>query len=416
MINISKKVVFFIGVSIIIVGSIFWFCNLRNVQAEIKTMGYLPPSGYNNSSIQVDKYENIKSVGWINENEVLTLRDKGDGNYYCGIYNLNTKENREFKDADIFEFYGLSPNRKYVLYGEERNIPEVESEEWQKQLDNGDLLHKKVKLLDLENESISELPTEKINSDAEFIWISNEKLLINYCNHWAVTDLSGNVYEKGDFGFDKEYTSATVAGVDDLIDKGNKVEGQLYYYEDTSGVVGSRIFSIDISSKQKKLFYESKNPDDEFSYEAYKKGNIIMIDNSKNNGKPNEEGICVNRTFGGIIMNTNGKKLYDFQLDKGRYHGEFSLSPDGKKVVYVESDNIVQEISNMKEKTYVKMLDTSTGKMTEVFNVAVEEGSKRIQISNLVWDKTGHSLLFTCNYIDANSKEKTNTYIISFDQ
>ncbi|MBZ9606999.1 hypothetical protein G9F73_004025 [Clostridium estertheticum] len=83
---------------------------------------------------------------------------------------------------------GVSPDKKYVLYSEARTIPKCESPEWQKALDSGELLHKNVKLLNLSTGEITNVNTERLNSDAQFIWISKNKILANYFEKWAIID------------------------------------------------------------------------------------------------------------------------------------------------------------------------------------------------------------------------------------
>lgn len=102
---------------------------------------YKPPKNVNTSSYQVDKYDKTNIAGLINDNEVLTLTTKDipkgtviptNENYYCSIYNLNNKSKRDFKDVNIANFYGISPDKKSILYMEPVYVSKETPEEAKK--------------------------------------------------------------------------------------------------------------------------------------------------------------------------------------------------------------------------------------------------------------------------------------------
>jgi len=234
---IWKKVLYLILTVGVVGGISIYAINYRTSSMQnIKLLVYKSPAETIVKGYQIDKYKNIESTTWINDNEVLTLTKKGEFKNpdstipirYCSIYNLNTKASKDFKDVNIDELIGVSPDKKYVLYAEARTIPKVGSFQWQKALNLGDSLHKNVKLLNLSTGEIISVNTEKLNSDAQFIWLDNNKILANYFDKWAIIDIAGKVYADGNYNSDK-FDSAWISGVDDIKDLGTSVEGKFYH-------------------------------------------------------------------------------------------------------------------------------------------------------------------------------------------
>lgn len=415
---------------------------------NIKVMAYKSSAKQNENGYQIDKYENLRSAAWINDNEVLTLTKKGDFKNpdqsipikYCSIYNLNTKKSKDFKDVNIDEFLGVSPDKKYVLYAEARTIPKVGGEEWKKALDSGDLLHKNVKVLNLSTGEITNVNTEKINSDSQFIWVGKNKILANYFEKWAVIDTTGKVYSEGSYNSNK-YAGAWIAGTDDIKDLGDSVEGKFYYTQFEEGKEGIKLLTTDVKTKEIKNIYSNQ-----YSLHAQKKGKTIIMDNYNNNGEKSSEGVYVNRTFGSLILNESGKVLQDIKLPKGKishaaFLSDYVLSPDGSKAVYIESDHDFLG-KNSNPASSIKVIDTKTGAVKEIvkdsyfkdkniqnesrtFKVPDKDGKiveKKVSIKpgimDIFWDSTGTSLTFTYGIYDPQNNENkinANTYIVSFD-
>ncbi|OAA95146.1 hypothetical protein [Clostridium coskatii] len=417
---------------------------------DIKVTAYKPSAKVNENGYQIDKYENIEGTAWLNENEVLTLTRKSEFKNpdstriirYCSIYNLNTKSSKDFKNANIDEFLGVSPDNKFVLYSEARNIPKVESQEWKDALASGDLLHKNVKLLNLSTGQITDVNTEKLNSDAQFIWVSKDKILANYFNHWAIIDTTGKVYADGSYNAG-EQDSAWISGVDDIKDLGNNMEGKFYYTQDKNGKEGVKLCSMDVKTKEIKDIYANK-----YSLHADKKGKTIIMDNYNNNGGA-VDGVYVNRTFGALVMNESGKVLQDIKLPKGRltsgsFTSDYILSPDGSKAAYVESNNEISRQVGSDNKNLdisIKVIDIKTGDIKEIVKASSlkskngennyitvrikdKDGNfkeKKIKrgpgILNISWDSTSTALSFTDgSSSDPFNKDNINTYIVTFDK
>lgn len=385
----------------------------------IKVMSYIPPNIVGESGYQIDKYENIENNEWLNENEVLSLTKKGElknsdsttSIRYCSIYNLNTNETKEFRDVNIGGFLGLSPDKKYVLYSEPKVIPESGSEEWKKEYESEQLFHYKFKVLNLITKEITDINTEKKrNDDVEFKWVGNNKILQSY-NHeaWKITDISGKVFVNGNYG-DNCMSYPDIVDKENIKDLGDSIEGKFYYKQNMKGKDGKKIStqicSLDVKTKEIKVLWENKK-----SFNAYKKGNTILID-------------MYNYI---IIMDEFGNKIRNIDVPKGVQISQYKLSPDGSKAAYQEfSDNDHSE-------EFLKVMDLKTGEIKEIVKSSIfqdenEEGKITTltirdgvkiqvekQIDNICWSSNGKSLSFTYGNSQLNDP-KINTYIVSFER
>ncbi|MBW9145568.1 hypothetical protein K2F40_08130 [Clostridium sp. CM028] len=438
---VRKKILSLILMVGVVGGISAYAINYHNSSMQnIKVMAYKPSAQTNEKGYQIDKYQNIESAAWINDNEVLTLTKKGEFKTpdsmvpinYCSIYNLNTKSSKDFKEVNIDEFMGVSPDKKYVLYSEARTIPKCESPEWQKALDSGELLHKNVKLLNLSTGEITNVNTERLNSDAQFIWISKNKILANYFEKWAIIDTTGKVYANGSYNAGK-FDNARISGVDDIKDLGTTVEGKFYYTQSKSGKEGVKLCTADVKTKETKTIFSNQ-----YAGMADKKSKTIIIDHFNNNGEQSPDGVFVNRTFGAIIMDETGKQLQDIKLPKGKINNTYVVSPDGSKVAYEEGVNHDGHTPPDPD-TSIKIIDTKTGAIKEIVNGTslkdkdakieyrtfhyIDKNGKYVKkkipvciaISNICWDSTSTALSFTYgNYRSGNSE--INTYIVSLDK
>lgn len=455
--------------------SIFEIYNNYTVQEssqDIKVTSYKASTIANENGFQIDKYEDIESKGWISDNEVLTLTTKGESrdayNYsdikYCSVYNLNTKESKDFKDVNINELMGISPDKKYVLYAEVRNItereseeckaaiaagedididdPKWESEEYKAAIASGEFFHRNVKLLNLSTGEITDVATDIRNSGTEFRWVDGNNILINYYTKWVIADITGKVLEEGSYK-NNSMTFSNLTGADDIKYLDTGLEGKIYYTSSESGVVGSTLYSIDVKTKEIKKF--------SFNYGstglgADKKRNTILLDNTKDNGPINSEGVFVNRTFGALILDETGKVLHEINLPAGRDDSEYTLSPDGSKVAFIEKNDCAKQREGAEEEPVLKIIDTKTGNIkeivkgtalndsnpdndTETVNMMEPDRSNITDLDNVnikdikwkveerqvstrhfsqdvKWDSTGTSLSVTY---------AKNTYIVSFD-
>lgn len=409
----------------------------QTVQAsdqDIKLMSYKASDVINENSFQIDKYENIESIAWINDNEVLTLSKKGEFKNrdsttdvkYCSIYNLNTKESKDFKEVNIDDHMPvkISTDKRYVLYVEPRTIPKIHSDEWQKALDSGDLLHRTIKILDLITGDIIEPGIEKNNRDAQFEWIGNDKLLINYNDKWVITNVTGKVIEEGSFKTNSD-TFVNVVGFDDIKDLDTGLKGKMYYFQHDSKEENGdkKLLSMDINAKEIKNIFSNKNVTD-----ACKMGTTVMVQYDYGNNEDNAEDEIIH---GFSILDESGKVLHDIKLPADREGGSYALSPDGSKAGYIEGRDLIDigpaEDGDVQEA--IKIIDTKTGNIKEIVKVSdldkkaeddngstdkadsngndeEKKAPNKSYTSRIYWDSKGTSLFF---------RYKKNTYVVSFD-
>lgn len=436
---VRKKVLYLILTVGVIGGMSTYAINYHNSSMQnIKVMEYKPSAQTNEKGYQIDKYQNIESAAWISDNEVLTLTKKGEIKNqgftetirYCSIFNLNTKSSKDFKDANIGKFMGVSPEKKYVLYSEAKIFPKNGSSQWQKASDSGDLFHENVKILNLSTGEITNLNTERDNYIAEFIWVSKNKILVNYFSNWSIIDTTGKIYAKGYYN-----AGPRISGVEDIKDLGTSVEGKFYYTKGEIGKEGVKLYTVDVKTKERKTIFPNQ-----YFRSVDKRGKIIISDNVYNNGEESSDGVVVDRTFGALIMDQSGKKLQAVKLPKGRCNDDYVLSPDGSKVAYVEFNDV--QMKNVRETDLdesIKIIDVKTGAIKEIVKASnlkdkdakidysifesKDKDGKVIQkkrplvqsISNICWDNTSAALAFSYGNSSAGNSQ-INTYIVSLDK
>jgi hypothetical protein len=376
---------------------------------------------------QIEKYENIACVEWLNKNKVLTLTKKSElinpdstqNIYFCSIYNLNNKKSTDFKEANINQVLGVSPDKNYVLYSEARVIPKVDSDEWKQEYDSGELFHENIKLLNLSSGEISDLVTDKKNHEAEFKWISADKLMVNYYDKWQIINLSSEVLLEGTYNNDKSST-IHLSGVQGIKDLENGLEGKFYFTNQSvlnqDGSIGIIIYSYDIKTNEVKQVYSSKN-----SITADQIGDLIVMDTYNNNGAKSTDGIYHNRTFGNTIIDLDGKLIKDINLPKGRIMTNSVVSPDGTKAVYIES-TAPTDSDGKENEIVIKLIDIETGEITEVIKESqIKEKSLSSldnynlevnRISNICWNNTNNIMSFNFQ----SSKDDTDTYVVNFNK
>ncbi|AGK98443.1 hypothetical protein [Clostridium pasteurianum] len=405
--------------------------HIESAKAEnnIKLMNYKPAKKVNTSGFQVDKYDKTNIAGLINDNEVLTLTTKDvpkktviptNENYYCSIYNLNTKNKKDFKDVNISNFYGLSPDKKYALYMGPVYVSKETPEETKKAQQRGSLYHG-LKVLNLFTGQITTLIPD--HSNGEFKWISNDKVWASFFTGWQIIGIDGKVYASGDYPV-KGNDSAWTVGAD-IKDSGDIVEGKIYYTELEDKPINVDLQSMDIKTKEIKDLFSNKN-----SLHASKQGHTIAMDNYVDHGEKSP-GIY-DRTFGTIILDENGQLLRNIDLpDYGP--NNFVISPDGTKAAYIEQDNSKNTAnSSNTEQAPVDLNNIqSTLKIIDIKTGATKEIIKCPYISNIIWNNTGDSLSFTSGrpYIleksidaknmikfSATRNENIDSYVITFDK
>lgn len=439
----KKKIITFIILAGIIITSVTIVLkntdilkHIESAKAEnnIKLMNYKPAKKVNTSGFQVDRYDNTNIAGLINDNEVLTLTTKDvpkktviptNENYYCSIYNLNTKSKKDFKDVNIANFYGLSPDKKYGLYMDPVYVSKETPEETKKAQQRGNLYHG-LKVLNLFTGQVTTLIPD--HSNGEFKWISNDKVWASFFTGWQIIGVDGKVYASGDYDVPGNVGAWTVGS--DINDLGNTVEGKIYYTKEEIKPTSISLKSMDIKTKEIKSLFHSDN-----SLNAVKQGNTIVMDKFVDHGEISPG--VYNRTFGEIILDSNGNVIRN--IDSPYYSGpnNFILSPDGSKVAYIEYDNAKKLTppnntdSNANKATTDANNVPCTLKIIDIKTGATKEIIKCPYISNITWNDTGDSLSFTSGrpYIvniskndkgmtigTATRNENISSYVITFDK
>ena len=443
----SRKKILSLFLTIGVIGSVTTYGIISHfpisTSESIKVMAYKPSAKINQTGFQIDKYQKIESVAWINDNEVLTLTKKGEFKKpdstlpirYCSIYNLNTKSSKDFKDVNILKFMGMSPDKKYVIYTEARIVPALGSVQWEKDVDSGEFFHSNVKLLNLSTGKITKLDTEKYNYAAEFIWVSNNKILVNNFEKWDIIDTTGKVYAEGSFKDYKSDGAWMISGVDDIKDLGTSVEGKFYYNKYKNGKEGIDLCTMDVETKEIKTILTNQS-----SGWADKKSKTIIIE-KYTIGKQWSDGEIRNTTYEAIIIDKSGKELQKIKSPKDRYSKDYVLSPDGSKVAYVEYADAMDGDLNpeIDPESYVKIIDVKTGVTKEIvkgsslkdkdvnndytMNKTMDKNGKftekkvrvGVSISNICWDSTSSALSFTYGESQAGNIQ-INTYVVSLDK
>jgi hypothetical protein len=354
---------------------------------NITVMTYSPATKVHTSGFQFDKYEKVETVAWLNNGEVLTIAkknvlvnpDSSTINRYCSIYNPDTNITKEFKDVNIGTYFGVSPNKEQVLYEKPKYIPKIQGAEWKAASDSGELFHREIEILNLTTSQITTLKTEYNNSNAEYVWLSDSRILINYSYGWSIIDITGNVYAEGSYKTDKMNTYRRLTGTD-LKDLEADVSGKIYYSQHEKGKAGTEVVSLDVKTKEVKSIFYNKN-----SIHAIRQGKTILIDYHVDNSEISPG--LFDRSFGVYAIDENGKIKLDIKLSTPC--AKFLLSPDGGKAAYIE------RTTPLDTNGILKVIDTHTGEITEVGKVDSKEVTKDSFISNVCWNNTGTALSFT---------------------
>ena len=290
-----------------------------------------------------------------------------------------------------------------------------------------------LKIVNLNNGEITTLNTEYNNKDAEYEWISDSKILVNYHNHWSIIDASGKVYAEASYE-GKIHDAGWISSVE-VKDLGDSVEGKIYYtqqiLDDSFKPVCIKLFSMNVKTKEKSVLFENTK----ISIQTQKKGNTIIMDKYIDN-KEISPGYF-DRSFEALILNEKGETVKEVKMPKPENPIGFALSPDGSKAAYVELNNtkssakdttlkngfdntksptepttlenaqvILSSNQNSLPDNTLKIIDTKTGEIKEILSC---KGAQ-----NLYWDSTGTKL-----YLNSGSQFSTNdkisTIVVDFD-
>lgn len=436
-------------VSIFVITGVY-YCT-KTYSQKINVVSYKEPAQINESGYQITKYENLDAYDWIDDDNVLVLKNNDSYNdedslnsITCmSIYNLDTKTYKDFDNMNMGgnSYYGVSPSGRYVLYGEPRYIPEVGSDEWKKACDSQELFHEKHDIIDLTTGYIIEDFDKVINNcSADYRWISDDKIFVNYGGEWGILNKDGKSLKRGYFNFDNCYSSyVQITGIDDIKDLGDDCDGKFYYTKDFMGSdrnVGINIYSMDINSLKEEFIYKCED-----SFESDKKGKNIVMECCFNNGQANEDGVYEHRTFGYKIVDEEGKEIQKIELSEGRFTNLIKMSPHGTKAVFKDELHVFpkeRETADVSDDC-IKLINISNGDIKEIGKISdlMDENNEERFYNNdkgdiigmtintkvpgprfgrISWDKSGTSLFFTYRYTSKkDGKNYTDTYVVTFD-
>ena len=82
-------------VSIFLIAGLYFYTKVYS--EKINVVSYKEPAQINESGYQITKYENLDAYDWIDDDNVLVLKENGNydsdsGMAYVSIYNLDTKK------------------------------------------------------------------------------------------------------------------------------------------------------------------------------------------------------------------------------------------------------------------------------------------------------------------------------------
>ncbi len=431
-----QKIIGLVAAGIIAaVGTLFAYNSISAGDEDIHVMNYKPaPQTQNSSSFRISRYENIQTLDWVNDREILTMSKKADypksinikgrkpviyneTSYYLGIYNPDTGISKDFKDVNMRIFLGMSPDKKYALYEEFKRIPPSDSGEWKEALKSGELYNHGIKLLNLSTGSISELKTKYKNKDAEYQWIENNKIVANYPFEgvWEIVDINGNIVKSGPVtSTPKEctYFSGT-----DIKSTGNDISGRIYFRLDKTVKNGTntQIVTVDINTKEVKTLIKVND----YCNFAHSKGiNMLLL--FPQGGSPNATLQWLDDS--GIVKN-------EFPIDPSTdiYNGvlsRISVSPNGKIAAlpshtsqFTGSVNKVKPEAGTNEPELVEdklkkivwtgkltLLDLESGKTRDVINCG--------SVQNISWSSDGNTICFSSK---RNIDSEATSYIVALN-
>lgn len=369
-------------------------CNSNN----IKVLAYKESNTVlNQANYKVDKFSNLDAIAMLSNNEVLTEKVKGiipDENntqgfsplnmYILSIYNLDTGETRDFKDVSLFNFFGISKDKKYALYEEPRTIPKLDSDEYKKEYASGELFHQVVKILNLQTGELTPLKTLDMNSDDQYFWIDDNKILERggYTNGWQIVDVNGKVYKAGSLGNKNDRGSSSFYDYGEIADfdlkvSGNDISGCFYLSTQiTPNVESTKIQKYDITTGQLTPVLKS---DKAVNFTKFYDNKFITTFVSDKNDRFKDTLQILNPDFSIYKEIPCNQMLYSLKA--------INASPDHTKLYFGGRYGGLQ------------MLDLTTGTITELYHTSV---ANYIDVSS-----DGKQILF-------NDEMSNCTYLLSF--
>jgi|GEM_PF-2968878 len=341
-----------------------------------------------------------EAVEWLSDSEILILNKKSEYSnpnapgikypiYYLSVYNINTGKTRDFKEVnDGGHSIKISPDKKYVLYTEPKDIPLGGSTEWQNDFDSGKLFSRSVKILNLATGKITDFKGEYKAKEANYSWVDNDKLFVYYPNEgnkWDVENIDGTIYKTGN-------VKAPVAGSHpwpaynlNIKVSGNDVSGNFIIEVDDPPKSGqdtkSTYYSVNVATNEMKQIYRTVGTAIGYTLE----NNVLLIDDW-NKGDDFTKLVC---------FNTDGVKLGEAkttEFNRGSFEGPaYDISNDGKTIAF-------PAIVPLPKGTPIKQAMKDTTTSLDILDLSTSKVKKVYQSKNLIkdvrWSQDGTSLIF----------------------
>lgn len=357
------------------------------------------------SNYKIDKFDGINAIAWLTDNEILTIRYKStktvslpygksalaDETKMLSVYNLDTGETKDFKDANVYKYIGLSKDNKYALYGEERTIPPSGSDEYKKEFASGELFRESVKILNLQTGEIAQLKSLDKNSDDTYIWLDGTKLLEvgGYTNQWQIVDVNGKTYKSGHLGKETDSpkkVSTEYGTVEDIDIKisGDNITGCIYFEPNLDFGSLSTIKKYDIITNELTTVING----DKNTYAEFSKQNDMYL-----------EALYIQSKDTLRILN----KDFSIRKEIATNDTVFNIDNDCKDVPCISPDE--SKLYFLGRKNILQQLDLQTGAITEIFTDSSVE-RKPDAHAKLFLNNDGSKLLY-------NNGANT-TYVLSF--
>jgi hypothetical protein len=352
--------------------------DVKSVQSDYTTYASLvtAESGFN-----IAAFDGNEFAGWLGTEEMLTFILKEQQipstspypTRSLAIYNLSTGKIKEFTDTKVSFFNGISLDKNYALYTEPKIIPEVESSQWNEELENGSLYNYTMKLLNIRTGEISDFKSPYKSKDAAFKWIDGDKLLATYPyeNKWQIVNVSGNVLKEGPLN-GENYLG--LIGADIQLSK-DVIKGTIYIKEAFGAP--TKILAIDIETSETKTIVSKETA----AWCTFQRG-VMLLD-------------C-NQTQEVVLQSLDkvGSTLQEYYIGKLANVEESVLSPDGSKIALAGDFGGWQRT--------VILLDLTTGDLTDLLTCG--------SIENISWSSDGQLISLASR---TSWEEVPKSYIIN---
>lgn len=341
-----------------------------------------------NSNYKIHKYNNLDTVAWLNNNEVLALKVKSGKKVYAdkkdhprdftyeyiksiSIFNVNTGKRKDYKEVNVGVFKGVSPNGEYALYQEPREIPETGSTQYKLKSKSGELRHATMKILNLNTGKI--LPFNPanapfINSDDQYFWVDDNKIIdwSLESKKWQISNVNGKVYIDSPIETGSTIDDCLVGS--DIKISGDNISGCLYIHSNKNQSEHTTIKTLDINTNKLTNIIDSE------LYLQFKKqdGAILTCSVRSKNDRHRNTVKILNEDYS-LKKEINLDEVISCFEDGSCYPNRTILY--GNKLYFISSDEKLKELS-------LKTCTINTISNGAVDNLAINKNGTMISYTN----------------------------------